>query len=186
MSTGMSAGKNSPADLQALAQQIADEREIVALTITYTWALDSRDWATLRDVFVPDATASLGRDLVGVEAIIERISGALDPLDMSQHIISNHQIVVDGSGQTATCRCYLQAQHVRHAAADLGKSGVNSSSQAPRNDDRIPPSSLRNFIIGGRYLDDLVRTPNGWRIKHRTLAMDWTDGNPAVVFRPAS
>jgi len=94
--------------------------------------------------------------LTGREAIKGRVRRALEPLDVSQHIISNHDIVIDGA--RATCRCYLQAQHVRQAA----------------------PGSP-NFIVAGRYEDRLVRTSVGWRIEHRELAIMWTDGNPAVA-----
>ena len=38
-----------------------------------------------------------------------------------------------------------------------------------------------NCIVGGSYHDDLVRTPNGWRIKHRRLEQRWMDGNPNVL-----
>jgi hypothetical protein len=150
--------------MNAFPQRLADEHAIVALTIAYTWALDSRDWPTLHQVFLPDATAFLGRELVGIEAIIERISSALSPLDASQHIIANHQVTFDGTGDAATCRCYLHAQHVRAEAAGKGTGGPN-------------------FIVAGRYLDDLVRIENGWRIKRRTLVVDWTEGNTAVAFR---
>jgi hypothetical protein len=32
------------------------------------------------------------------------------------------------------------------------------------------------FESGGRYLDDLVRTGDGWRITHRKTAQDWMLG----------
>ena len=73
--------------------------------------------------------------------------------------MSNHQVAIDGDA--ATCRCYFQAQHVRH-----GTEGGD------------------NFIIAGRYEDRLVRTAGGWRIEHRVLTVDWTEGNPSVVRRP--
>ena len=30
------------------------------------------------------------------------------------------------------------------------------------------------FILGGEYADELVRTPDGWRIAARTLSSWWT------------
>lgn len=144
----------SSADLH----RVLDERNIVAVATAYTWALDEHRWDDLRTVFAPDATADLGSSsrLVGIDAIIDRVSTALGPLDDSQHLVGNHQIVVDGG--CATHRCYLQAQHIRHAA----------------------PGGP-NYIVAGRYEDDLVRTPDGWRITHRTLHVMWTAGNLAVV-----
>lgn len=156
------------ADDSAGGGRIADRLAIVDLTIAYCWALDTHDWDALGDVFVAEATAILGSadELVGIDAIRTRCSGALSPLDASQHMVSNHQVTFhrdsdgDGDGDTATCRCYFQAQHVRRAAMSSGGA---------------------NFIIAGRYEDRLVRTPSGWRIAHRELVPMWRDGNVAVV-----
>jgi 3-phenylpropionate/cinnamic acid dioxygenase small subunit len=134
-----------------------DRLAIMDLTHAYCWALDTRRWDDLREVFLPDARAVLGgSDLGGIDAIIARVTAALSPLDDSQHMVSTHQIHVDGD--RATCRCYLHAQHVRHGA--LG---------GPL------------YVVAGRYEDELVRTPQGWRIAHRELIPMWTDGNRAVV-----
>lgn len=136
----------------------ADDRAaITELTVGYCWAIDSHDWQALRNVFAPGATAELGNGTEhGVEAIIERISGVLSGIDSSQHIVANHQITLDGD--RAACRCYLHAQHVRKAAV-----------------------RGRNYVVAGRYEDDLVRTAEGWRIAHRRLVVMWTDGNPGVI-----
>jgi ketosteroid isomerase-like protein len=136
--------------------QLADRLAIIDVTIAYTWALDTRDWDALDDVFTPDATASLLEELEDREAIKERIRRALTPLDDSQHMVSNHDVRVDGD--TATSRCYLHAQHVRHAA-----------------------EGGPNYIVAGRYEDRFQRTPDGWRIAHRTLTVMWTDGNLKVI-----
>jgi 3-phenylpropionate/cinnamic acid dioxygenase small subunit len=137
---------------------LADRTSIIDVTIHYCWSIDARQWNALAEVFLPDAVAVLGRECQGLDAIRARISEALTPLDDSQHMVSNHQVRVDGD--TATCRCYLQAQHVRHAV-----------------------SGSPNFLVGGRYEDELVRTPAGWRIARRELVVMWRDGNPDVVRR---
>ncbi len=141
-------------DLQALI----DERQIRDVAFRYCRALDTKDWALLDEVFVPDATGLLGTPttLVGIEAIRDRIRTALAHLDDSQHLVGNHEIAVDGD--TATHRCYLQAQHIREAA-----------------------TGGPNYIVAGRYEDQLARTDAGWRITHRTLTVMWTDGNVAVA-----
>ncbi|MBU3687971.1 MAG: DUF4440 domain-containing protein [Acidimicrobiales bacterium mtb01] len=135
---------------------VVDRAAIVDLTVRYTWALDSKNWDDLDHVFLPDATAFLTEELVGVGAIKDRVRRALAHLDDSQHIISNHQIVVEGD--RASCRCYLQAQHVKRSA-----------------------HGGPNFIVAGRYEDQLVRKAAGWRIARRELVIMWTDGNPAVA-----
>ena len=142
----------------AAIANMLDERDIVAVAFRYCRALDTKDWPALATVFLPDATADLssGTDLVGLEAIVGRIRTALEHLDDSQHLVGNHEVLVDGDA--ATHRCYLQAQHVRRAA-----------------------TGGPNYLVGGRYEDRLVRTAQGWRIAHRTLTVMWTDGNVVVA-----
>ena len=65
--------------------------------------------------------------------------------------------MVTGRHVVATCT----AQHVRTAA-----------------------EGTPNYIIAGRYEDEMVRTPDGWRISFRRLVVVWSDGNPDVV-RPS-
>ena len=136
-------------------QLLVDRAAITDVTIRYCWALDTKDWAVLDTVFTEDANGDLLEDVVGRVAIKKRVETALSHMDETQHLISNHQIVV--RGDTATCRCYLQAQHVRKAA-----------------------HGGPNFIIAGRYEDELKRTTDGWRITFRRLVVMWTDGNPGV------
>jgi nitrogen fixation-related uncharacterized protein len=138
-----------------------DEKAIIDLTIAYTWALDTKQFDDLRNVFTPDATGMLhGVECDDADAIIARISGALVRLDASQHLIGNHQVRIDGD--TATCRCQLQSQHVKRDT-----------------------EGGDTYLIGGTYEDRLVRTPQGWRISHRTMEESWHAGNRAVV-KPAS
>ncbi len=135
---------------------IEDRLAITDLTIAYCWALDTRDWTALDHVFLADATAELGAALEGIDAIKARVKQVLGPLDDSQHMVSNHQ--VDVEGDNATSRCYFHAQHTRAAA--FGSD---------------------NFVVGGRYEDTLVRTDVGWRIAHRRLVSMWREGNTEVV-----
>lgn len=137
--------------------QLDDRAAIVDVTIAYCWAIDERRWEALGDVFVPTATAVLGGPVLeGLEMITDHIRSTLEPLDTSQHLVANHQVVAHG--QRATARCAFQAQHVRRSASDG-----------------------RTYLVGGRYDDELVRTLDGWRIASRVLTPLWSDGNPGVL-----
>lgn len=141
-------------------EQSIDEIAIHDLTVVYCWALDTREFEKLREIFLEDCTALYGpRELLGVQAVMDRCRQALAPLDASQHMVTNHRINIDGD--RATSRCYFHAQHVRGAAA------VGDASP--------------NFIVAGHYNDDLVRSADGWRIQRRVLVSTWTAGNPIVV-----
>lgn len=139
-------------------QTLADTLEIQAVLNRYASSLDGRDWSRLATCFTPDAVADygvLGRH-DGFAAIEGLVRGVLGKLDASQHFISNHEVDLDGN--TAKSRCYLQAQHVK------------------RNTE-----GGDNYLVGGIYLDDWVRTDSGWRIQSRQLQITWIEGNPAVV-----
>ena len=141
-------------DLTALQ----DNQEITELCYRYGLILDGRDWAGLAALFTPDASAFY-LDMPpchGYRAIEDTCRSALGSLSATQHLISN--VVVRLDGDRAESSCYLQAQHV--------KTGT------PGGD---------NFIIAGRYDDQLIRTPDGWRIRERRLTLSWTSGNPAVA-----
>ena len=135
-------------------ERLLEEREIIDLTIRYTWAIDHGHFEDLGTIFAPDGTADYGRLGIfqGPEAIGRAISGALAGFDRTQHLVTNHQVTVDGD--QARGRCYFQAQHVTRGAA---------------GDD--------NYIIAGQYLDQFRRTEQGWRIASRVLRVTWRDGN---------
>ena len=136
----------------------SDEQAIIDLAIAYTWALDTKQLDELRSVFAatPRPTSTGWSAMAWTPS--SPAFGPLGRLDATQHLVGNHQVVVDGD--TATHRCHLQSQHVKR-----GTEGGD------------------NFLIGGTYDDRLVRTPDGWRITHRTMTAVWTDGNPAVIGR---
>jgi hypothetical protein len=85
-------------------QQISDRIEIDDLLIRYTVAIDTKDWELLDTVFTPDAvvdyTTSGGvkGDYPEVRAWLAK---ALAPFEMTQHLISNSVVRVDGDAATA-------------------------------------------------------------------------------------
>jgi 3-phenylpropionate/cinnamic acid dioxygenase small subunit len=140
-------------------ESLADRLEIADLLNRYGWALDDRDWARLATCFTADAVGLYGPVLgrqEGLAAITRICRAALEPLDSSQHLIGSHQI--DVAGDTARSRCHLHAQHT--------KAGT------PGGD---------HFTLGGTYVDELVRTAAGWRIRQRELIVLWQEGNPRVL-----
>jgi len=135
-----------------------ERQEICDLLNKYCRALDNRDWASLASCFTPNAVAiyaELGIQQ-GYPAIEATCRKALERFDSSQHLIANYDIEI--SGDTATASCYLHAQHTK-----AGKKGGE------------------NLTLGGTYYDDLVRTPQGWRIRQRNLRILWQEGNPELI-----
>ena len=147
----------SPQSVDQQVRELLDHMEIRNVIARYCWALDKNDRELFSQVFAPDATAHLGSPLLeDIDAIWNRIRAALGHLDGSQHITGSQEINV--TGDTATSRAYLFAQHIRKEAEN-----------GP------------HYVVAGEYLDQLVRTPDGWRIKYRILNTLWTEGNREVA-----
>jgi ketosteroid isomerase-like protein len=138
-------------------RRVVDEAAVRDLAARYCWAIDTLDRKAFGTVFLPDATALLGNSShTGIDDIWGKVHDTLSPLTCSQHLVGSHVVEVDGD--TARHRCQFHAQHVRE--------GLEGGSQ---------------FVVAGSYTDDVVRTPDGWRIRHRVLRVLWTSGNPKVT-----
>lgn len=135
---------------------VEDISEVIDLTISYCWCLDARDWEKFSTLFVPEATALLGEhSFQSFEAIKKKCSESLTPLDASHHMVTNHQVQINGD--KATSRCYMQAQHIKHSA-----------------------TGGPNAIIAGTYEHELIRIDETWKIAHYVLTKVWEDGNKEV------
>lgn len=143
-------------------QELTDRLDIAEVLARYCVALDTRDWDLLQQVFAADAACDYGSvgSPQGIPAIAAAIRGTIGDLDATQHLTGN--VLVDLDGDRATASCYLLSQHVRR-----GQEGGEE------------------YLIGGRYHDELVRTPDGWRIRTRRLDRMWSSGNRDVVRRPS-
>jgi len=127
-------------------QEHADKHEIAEVLNRYATGIDRRDWALFRTCFTDDVLAEYDGIATwrGGDAITESMTTSNAGMGHTMHQLSNLAITVDGD--TATARSYVDAVLM---AAD-GQSGLN-----PR----------------GFYDDELVRTPEGWRIAHRHFTM---------------
>jgi ketosteroid isomerase-like protein len=146
--------RDDPAQLGALVRELADRRAIEDALVAYAHALDARDYARLRECLAADARVKYGdsRWLEGIEQTTRFCARALDPLDASQHRMGTVEVAL--AGDRARSVSYVCAEHLRAG---------------------------RRFTVGGRYLDQWTRTPAGWRIAQRELAIQWTDGDPEVL-----
>lgn len=137
-------------------QDLLDRDAIRHIQIRYAWSLDNQNWDALKDIFLPDAVADLrGEVFEGLEAIVAKCASSLEPADSAQHLNGTHWAQVDGDKAIAGCY-FIATKYI----ADTP--GGNT------------------FTVGGKYIDQMVRTPEGWRIAHRLLDPAFTDGNPQV------
>jgi hypothetical protein len=138
-------------------QTVIDKQAIHDLQVRYSWALDRNDYDDLDYVFTPDVVADYAHagQHTNVEQVKQACHDALVELDSSHHQNGNHWADIDGD--SATAGCYFRVHLFR--------------SNAPGGD------YLR---MGGRYEDKVMRTAEGWRIYHRSISIDWSEGNPNV------
>ena len=134
-----------------------DRAEIIDTVNRYATALDGRDWGLLETVFTEDAVGDYGAgELAGRDRLIRMISRMLGRCGPTQHLLSNH--VVACEGDLATCVTQIRAFH---ASAD--------------------PNDSRTYELFGQYEDRLKRTPAGWRIVARRLAIRHESGSREVL-----
>ncbi|MCY3633772.1 MAG: nuclear transport factor 2 family protein [bacterium] len=147
-------------DTQALdvdrMQDLLDRDAIRHIQIRYSWSLDNHRWEALGEIFLPDAVADFrGEVFEGLEAIVAKCASSLEPLDGAQHMNGSHWAQVNGDEAIAGCY-FIATKYI----ADTPGGNTHS--------------------IGGKYIDQMVRTPDGWRIAHRLLEPTFIDGNPEI------
>ena len=143
---------------------LQDRLAIDDLLVRYAWAIDDKDFDALDTVFTADAhidyTATGG--IAGSLAEIKPwLAESLAAFPATQHLLSNSQVTI--TGDTATART----------------AGYNPMGAATRE------GPLHFFFMGGIYADQMVRTPDGWRIKQRVEHFVWMDGKlPRELYVP--
>ncbi len=119
-----------------------ERQDISDLLVRYATGIDRRDWSLFRTVFTDDCELDYGQigAWTGIDAVTEFMTQVHAMAGHTLHRLTNQAITVDGD--TAAARTYVDALIM---AAD-NQSGVNGV---------------------GFYDDELVRTPDGWRIARR-------------------
>lgn len=132
---------------------MSDYLEIQSLVYRYASAADERDYERFRDVFTPDAELVMPEaTLSGCDAIVSAMA-ALEQFKRTLHMVSNLEVDVQGDGGSAQCYCI--GSHIFDGEGGEWK-----------------------LDWGIRYLDQLRRTPEGWRIARRVLERVWEQSQP--------
>jgi 3-phenylpropionate/cinnamic acid dioxygenase small subunit len=138
----------------------ADRDQIQRVLYRYGEALDTRNWRLLDEVFVPDVVSDYGggpwEGLEQLRRILDHFNSGSGP---SLHMFAN--VMIDLDGDEARARCTLRAFH--QGAGN--RAGLT-------------------YEAFGRYDDELVRTPSGWRIRRRRYVMEFQNGSPEVLGPP--
>jgi SnoaL-like domain len=140
---------------------VGDQIELRALVDRYAIAIDRRDKATLRRLFVPDGGIDV--HLAGRPEPVARLRGdagmgdLVDALEIyrdTMHLVANFVATVDGDNATAVTYCVAH-----HLYVEGGES----------IDERL-------YVV---YDDRFIRTADGWRFTVRGIQRRWTESQPA-------
>jgi hypothetical protein len=130
-------------------QVLLDKQAITEVVHRYSRGIDRRDRSVLTSVYWPDAVDEHAGIFTGgppelIDYLLKTVAGM-----RTMHCISN--ILIDISSDTsAVCESYVFSYHV----------GI-------MNDD------LKEFVGGGRYLDSFQKRGTEWRIRKRTVVIDY-------------
>jgi len=144
------------------AQELSDRFEIQDLLVNYSHAIDTQNFEALDDIFTPDAIidyTAVGGAKGNLEETKAYLGKALSKFSGMQHMLGLPQIKIDGETASGRTICFNPMVLEREGAPHV-------------------------FFVGIWYLDDLVRTADGWRIKHRAEEFSYFHNFPSD-FTPA-
>jgi hypothetical protein len=139
-------------------QELVDQHDIEQLMYRYATGIDTADYELVDTVFTDDAQI----DYAGIGGPKGRWRGdvrdwseiSLAAFPVRKHYLSNVVVTYADDRASATSVTYWRSP-MGFARSD---------------------GSIHLFEPGGRYLDELVRTDDGWRIAVRVTAQDWMSG----------
>jgi hypothetical protein len=143
-------------------QEMSDRLEIQDLFARYSFAIDDRNWDALDEVFTEDAFIDYreaGGGCGSLPEIKRYLADAMAKFSGFQHLVATTELKLDGDH--ATSRTILFNPMVTEQA---GKSHV--------------------FFVGVWYVDELVRTSRGWRIRSRREKLSYFHNLPGDVPAP--
>ena len=136
-----------------VTEPVIERLAIAELQNAYGTAIDQRRWDLLADCFTTQCDVDFGR--VGRWTTPQDFVAWADafhtPLGRTLHQMSTHTATIDGT--TATASCYLHAVLTRLTDAPV-------------------------LHVYSRYLDEVVLTPAGWRLRRRTFESVWRSDDP--------
>ena len=144
--------------------RLLDEREVCDAHYRFAEGIDLRNWVIYRSAFTDTLTFDYtsyrpgSTGTVAADAWVSRARQRFETLAATQHTMSNPRVQVDGD--RATCTMYVEAWH---SVAEVG--------------------TPVHCTLGGRYVNDLVRCGQEWRIEVLRLEVRWVQGDRSILDR---
>ena len=139
-------------------QEISDRMEIQDLLVRYSYAVDSRNFEDFDNVFTLDATIDytvFGGPVGNREETKKYLTETMPMFASFQHMISTSRIEIDGDTAKVKTICH-------------------NPMVMPMGEELIV------FTCGLWYVDELVRTADGWRISKRVEESSYMKDMPGM------
>ncbi len=136
------------------AQAVEDQLEIHELLARYARGVDTRDWELWQSVFTADALvdySSAGAPVGKPAEVAAWLEAGLQVVPMTQHLISNIEVALDGDRAKVRAMFYNPMQ--------------------------LPGMADMSFC-GGYYHHEMVRTAEGWKSEHLVEENVWFVNRP--------
>nr|WSW70512.1 nuclear transport factor 2 family protein [Streptomyces sp. NBC_00995] len=159
---------------------VMDRLSIDAVITGYAVAVDDGAWTDYGDLFTADGRADY-RTAGGIEGPAAEVAAWLSEtmrlFPVRQHLIVNRRLDLQDLGGYPGDRARLQADYVNPMRLVNGQEEGRSADTGSA----VRPASS-NFVSGGRYAFELLRTDGGWRIQAVTVHEKWRNvsGSPAA------
>ncbi|WP_406098794.1 nuclear transport factor 2 family protein [Streptomyces sp. NBC_01013] len=148
---------------------VMDRLSIDAVITGYAVAVDDGAWPDYRALFTADGRADY-RTAGGIEGsateVAEWLSETMTLFPVRQHLIVNRRLDLQDLGGYPGDRARVRADYMNPMRLVSGPDAVRSTDTADR-------STAPNFVSGGRYGFELLRTDDGWRIQGVTVHEKW-------------
>ena len=139
-------------------EESADRLALQQLAIEYSNAIDAGQWDRLDDVFMPDAWidySAVGGLAGRYPEIKTWLADSLKMFGGYTHFVGNFEYSIQGDSATGQVAC------------------IN-----PMVLPGLIPGLKRTMIVGVWYLDEYIRTAEGWRIQKRSERKAYTMNEP--------
>jgi hypothetical protein len=147
---------------------VKDKLSIAETLYLYALGIDTKDFILYRSIFADHVETDFSSyegssvtepsQLTGDEWV-DRVQPLFTGLNATQHSMTNPMVEI--TGDSATCRMYMQAHHVFE-----------------------PDNENSWFTLGGYYNDSLVRSdlsPTGWLLTGVKLTILWRKGDHTIM-----
>lgn len=136
-------------------RHVLDLEQLRSLGQRYARAVDSGDHDALRELFHAEAVIEGVRGVARRDEYVETMRASPRAYELSMHVLTDPLISLTPGADTATLDTYAVVYQLRAVPRPDGGAGGE------------------NATLGMRYVDEVVRDGDTWRILRRTATMLW-------------